>query len=51
MVVAEGDSSSGPYRQMSGMFDGRSGRTFFSIGGPITSWDQDTVNQIIESLK
>ena len=40
-----------PFRQESGLYKGAAGRTYFSIAGKTSTWDQGLVDQILMSLK
>jgi hypothetical protein len=51
VTIAEGESGSGPYRQVSGLYESPEGHTFFAIGGPIATWDQREVDAMIGALR
>lgn len=51
LLIAEGNGSGGPYRQVSGLFTGAQGRIFFSISGKISTWDQGVVDEVVRALQ
>ena len=51
VMIAEGAGSNGPFRQLSGLYENPTGRTFFIISGPIASWNDVEVDGILKSLK
>ncbi len=51
MTIREGTNSDGErYREMSGLFDGRSGSVLLVIAGPTDTWNQPQLDTFISSI-
>jgi hypothetical protein len=51
LVISEGiNHDSQPYRQMSGMFQGKGGQALVVYSGPVSTWDQAVVDDFIASI-
>ncbi len=52
LVLSEGTNSDGqPYRTLTGVFQGRGGPALLSIESPASTWNQDTVNAFVASIR
>jgi hypothetical protein len=40
-----------PYQQMNGLFNSHKGRGFIFVQGPESSWDQDAIDSLLDSIR